>query len=652
MTLWKFLCGLILVAVLAFVASSHTGLLHPGISNASAEEPQWMKVPFKLGNLGIGDLVEAKLKNKPLPPLQDLSGLKFFGNAGFSSMEDYVPWHWVEPLKDQFQWQRSDHHYAAVTQAGMKYTVFPVVQFVPDWLLREPDFQGFVCLEHNQATSFPSIWAPSTLRYYDRYYQHLADHFGEKISRVYVAGPSDFGEIAYPAGAAAEMWKTPHIHEGWWIGDRFARDSWMKYLQDRFQSVGAVNARWGTTFSSFRDITYPTSPSNRLQWLDFMEWYRSSLTDFTIKLVKIAKKYFPSQRVEIKLGHPYEKISYGTDIVKLIKAGSQLGFGIRSTAAGVPAEVYRGILGGGVDLISFIASRYATVTDFYNVPFITEEPAGLPKEKSLARIFIDASSGVSEIFMGPPSYMNAQDYYRSFGKVIRGVRPKTRVAFYYPLTDHLLKPNELFPPRLFNGANLLRDMMSYDVVDDDILDDGILDRYQWLVIFDNGVMKDSVLNTLASWVNRGGIIIHQFANQKPDRLEGSTVDPTWLFQFSGNEKQKLVDGDVFMKRIGKGGVVSISTPSSPSDFYAVVVKMLYRGNEILPSIKTEPLIDPQFDKVFSARFADRVLFFNSDTKRVGKHFVAEPSDFPGLMAPKEFTVSIDPKSIQEVSIVP
>jgi hypothetical protein len=567
-------------------------------------------------------------------------------------MEDYVPWHWVEPQKDQFQWQRSDHHYAAVTRAGMKYAVFPVVQFVPDWLLKEPDFQGFVCLEHNQATSFPSIWAPSTLRYYDRYYHRLADHFGDKISRVYVAGPSDFGEIAYPAGAATDMWKTPHMHEGWWIGDRFARDSWMNYLQGRFQSVGAVNARWGTTFTSFRDIGYPKSPSNRLHWLDFMDWYRASLTDFTIKLVKIAKQYFPSQQMEIKLGHPYEKIAYGTDIVKLIKAGSQLGFGVRSTAAGVPAEVYRGISGGGIELISFIASRYSTVTDFYHVPLITEEPAGLPKEKSLARIFIDASNGVSEIFMGPPSYMNAQDYYQKFGSVIRGIRPKNRIAFYYPLTDHLLKPEELFPPRLFNGANLLRDMMSYDVVDDDLIDDGALDRHQWLVIFDNGVMKDSVLKALESWASKGGIIIHQFANQKLDRLEGNSADPSWLFQFSGNERQKLVDGDVFMKRIGNGGVVSIATPSSPSEFYAVIVKMLYRGNEIFPSIKPEPLVDPQFDKVFTARFSDRVLFFNPGGQRATKGFIADPRDFPALKAPKEVTVTIDARSLQDVIITP
>jgi hypothetical protein len=166
------------------------------------------------------------------------------------------------------------------------------------------------------------------------------------------------------------------------------------------------------------------------------------------------------------------------------------------------------------------------------------------------------------------------------------------------------------------------------------------------------VMKDSVLKALEAWANKGGVIIHQFPNQKMDRLDANGGDGTWLFQFAGSERQRLVDGDVFMKRIGSGGVVAIATPSSPSDFYAVIVKMLYRGNDIFPSIKPEPLIDPQFDKVFAARFADRVIFFNNDNQRVGKRFIAEPSDFPGLPAPKEFSVVVEPKSIQEVRIVP
>jgi hypothetical protein len=384
-----------------------------------------------------------------------------------------------------------------------------------------------------------------------------------------------------------------------------------------------------------------------------MEWYRSSLTDFTIKLVNVARKHFPSQPFEIKIGHPYEKLVYGTDIAKLTKAGSQFGFGIRSTAAGVPPEVYRSMSKLSPDIIFFLAARFSTITHYYHVPFVTEEPDALPKEKSLPRIFIDASSGVSEVFMGPSTYMQAKDYYQRYGGVIRGNRAESHIAFYYPLTEHLLKPDEQLPQGLFDASNVLRDMMNYDIVDDDFIDDGILEHYQFLVFFDRGTLKGSVLKAIEAWVNAGGVLIHPFANQKLDVVDGDTshVGDT-LFEFSPGDRRNFIDENILAKRIGRGGVVSADRASAPHQFYSTVVKMLYRGNELFSWVKTEPIIDPQSDQVYTSRYKNRVLFYNAGGQVTIKRFMVDPADFPGAKGKQELTVTIEPATIMEVQVVP
>jgi hypothetical protein len=621
----------------------------PGYPNVTKVSSSKFNVPFKSGHLGIHGPLNARKQLKNKVELRDLAPMKGLRSYGISSMEEYAPWFWVEPEKGKFNWRVPDHDYEGLKSAGMKMALSPFVHFVPDWVTKEKDFQGFVCEKHNKETTFPSIFAPSTLKYYDRYYSILAKHYKGKVSSIYPAGTSDFGEIGYPHGV--KEWSEHHMHDGWWINDQYARASYSKYLKKKFKKVAKVNKRWGTQYRKLKSIPYPKDSRNRQEWLDFIDWYRTAQTDFVIKLVDLSKKYFPGIPIEFKLGQPYEKPIYGMDIAGLFKIGKKHGFTIRSTAAFVPTHVYGKISTSNHPISFFLGARQATLAKFYGLPFVTEEFAGMPKEMSLPRIFNDATFGVDEVFIGPPTLMSAIDYYRQYGSYIRGEYAVTNTAFYYPLTDHLLKPEQEFPNGLFNASNTLREKMNYGVIDDQMIADNALDHYQYLVMFDLGVMKTSVLKKMESWVRNGGILVHPFVGGRLDVLHGNEGShESNLFRFNNNSRTNFAGSDIYLKKFGKGALVAIKKPSRISQFYDIVVNVVYRGDQLIPGAKTESEIDLANDGVYASAFRDRVLLFNSSKRAVTKTFYLSPKNFSSLAQPRQYSVSLAPLSLQEVML--
>ena len=626
-------------AVFLFVSCQHDPNVGTGPPLATV-----IQVPFKTGHLGIHNPLAARKRGRTQAELRDVQPLKGLRSFGVSSIEEYVPWFWLEPEKGKLNWRMFDHHFDGVKAAGMQLALSPFGHFVPDWVTKEEGFQGFVCREHKQETTFPSIFAPSTLRYYDRYYRILAEHYKEVCS-VYPAGTSDYGELGYPHGV--DEWNDHHMHEGWWIHDPYAVASYRQFLEEKFGAIGHLNQKWGTQHISFEAVRYPTDAQNRLAWLDFMQWYRDAQLQFMVDLVALAKKHFPDVPMEVKLGQPNEKPIHGIDVAGLFKAGREQGFSVRSTAAFVPTHVYRGISKERYSISFFLGIRQASAAEFYGLPFITEEFAGMPKQMSLTRIFNDASLGVDEVFLGPPTLMSAMDYYQRFGAFIVGQHATTRTAFYYPLTDHLLQPEQPLPSGVFNASNTLRERMNYGIVDDQMLVEGALDDYQYLVFFDLGVMPSRVLDVIEDWLTRGGILVHGFAGERIDVLERAGAEDRELFGLASAEGGAWRGTRVRTLRLGKGGVIA-QRPASDASFYELVVQAVHHADELLAEAVTEPEIDLAKDGVFASYFDDRVLLYNSTGRQVTKEFRALPKHFPVLSTEEVFSVVLPPRSIQQV----
>ena len=74
---------------------------------------------------------------------------------------------------------------------------------------------------------------------------------GEYIDLIRIGSPYDYGEVAYPAGAASWAFPVKHVHEGFWVDEPEARAHFRHAMKIRHSSLDRLNAAWATTYKSF-----------------------------------------------------------------------------------------------------------------------------------------------------------------------------------------------------------------------------------------------------------------------------------------------------------------------------------------------------------------------------------------------------------------
>jgi hypothetical protein len=316
---------------------------------------------------------------------------------GLTSVEDYLAWFTIEPRKGEFNWTYHRCNCQNIKNAGLKYTVYSWVGFPPQWFMETDDYVPFKCKEHNQETNILSIWAPSTLEAHRRFYEALYEEFGNALDGISVAVPSDYGEIGYPAGFSTWLIPQEHIHAGFWAADEYARRDFCQTFLQKYGGLRQVNEAWGTSFKSEESITYPTDSSKRRYWIDYIEWYRGSMTQFVDTLLEIIREIYPDIPMEVTLGYGTEDLTAGHDISAISKVCSKHNVALRST---------HGTLG------YFWAKRYSTAAHFYGNKFFTEVPGNATIRELMTRVFHDVSSGVEGYTEWPYNSMLALHRYR------------------------------------------------------------------------------------------------------------------------------------------------------------------------------------------------------------------------------------------------
>jgi len=76
------------------------------------------------------------------------------------------------------------------------------------------------------------------------------------------------------------------------------------------------------------------SVAERHHWLDFINWYHDSLTDFTAMVARTARRHFPESRLMLPVGNGDESLVGGCDLTALVKACKESGVDMRSTHGG------------------------------------------------------------------------------------------------------------------------------------------------------------------------------------------------------------------------------------------------------------------------------------------------------------------------------
>ncbi len=506
--------------------------------------------------------------------------LALLASAGFTLLQTDSDHQSTEEVRPGF-WDFSgpDRARALASRAGFDWCYFPHFAFPPPWYAEKIQFPRVRCLEHDQTIEAFSPWDPNYGYFLDRGYRQLAKHYaGEGTApALYLGVHGDYGEAGMFIGARVavpgqrEAWQQRfgnlHNHVGWWCGDPLARQAFRNAMLTRYGSLDALNRAWKTSFAGPDAVAYPPAgaPAARRFRLDWMHWYRDSVSAMTDMVCRVARRHFPNALLMVPVGFADEDPRNGADMSMVAKVAARYGAAIRSTHGGFkgPAENQATMLG-----------RLASAARFYGADLWTEPPSTIAPQNQAGRIFETVSLGGRGHFDWAANVGPGRDAYYRFGKHMRHARRVVDVAMFFPTTSHLLSADAGYPQTLARGCAMVRDVLDFDILDERMIMDGALDRFRVLALWEGAVVEAGVLERIKGWVERGGVLVaYDFG--KIETVEGSA---DWFRDVLGYAG-KLTQAAGGLRYVGPGGGavptryrVSVGEPSAApfldGDWYA------------------------------------------------------------------------------------
>ncbi|MDI3488676.1 MAG: hypothetical protein PWR26_1393 [Methanosarcinales archaeon] len=585
--------------------------------------------------------------------------------AGLTSVQSYLYWAEIEKSEEDIDFSSYDELVEKLKQHGLKWVPFLILgprYSVPDWFHASEESVYARCLEHGLESKVQSIWNPHLPRWVDRFLKMVAEHYRDSgvLEAITLGISGNWGESIYPAHGGFTKF---HTHLGWWCGDEHARESFQRFVSDRYHTVKEVNRAWGTRFSDMSEVCYPplryttvlfflnralqrlptwllrvaeplwrrwglalSSPSplsvlgrgREAWWLDFVQWYVDSMTRWAEFWVSCARKHFPDTEIYLVSGGMGEPM-LGADFSAQVAMLSRYGAGMRITNQN---DDYGE---------SFIATRLvSTAARFYQSYFTTEEGGINSADGITMRIFDAATSGAKGAYfksvigtgrdtctgrehpVGEPT--RGADNLRRYRHILTRELPIIDVAVLYPNTSIYLDPRLIHS--VYRQCSLLRDVVDLDLVDERMVVDGALRRYRFLVLLEGKRLKESTLESIESWIEDGGVLITR---------KGLAHAPM----------QGASDG---LSQRGEGHVLALR--ASGCEYLRQVARAVHNTSRSYPW-QGVAAIDIEWDGVYASLFERRVLYYNSNQHPVKKR---------GEIGGRTIEVEVPPLSIASVPL--
>ena len=458
-----------------------------------------------------------------------------------------------EVAEGEWDWSAIDRCTAECRSLGFEVMLFPHWHWPPDWYERKYGLEGIRCLEHDERLPCLSVWDPATLPWFERCIAALAAHYTAthgRLEGLFLGIHGDYGECMFPMSSAAELadrfrfergGTVSHGHCGYWCGDRFARADFPRCLIEQYGSLDGLNDAWSSRFARAEDVAFPhcgTGP--RRPWLDFVTWYRASMTRFSGAVADMYRRHFPDTVLTVPLGGGVEPPEFGQDNTALAKVMQASGTAIRSTAN---TCLYRSPdLEGRVNKFGrsyAILKRVKGACRLYDMPMWLAPPSRDAFSVTVG-IFEALSCGVAGCLDWGRTFERRQEQYRKFKGLLRGVDPRVDTAVYFPIASHFLADKAStyrgnMPARFWDGCTLLRAVCDYDVVDDLLIREGALGHYRRLIVFEADIIERDVVEALASWLHDGGRIIAS-VGERMETVEGDEAPMRQLLGVGGGRR--------------------------------------------------------------------------------------------------------------------
>ncbi len=441
-----------------------------------------------------------------------------FRSLGVTSVESYVTWETVERKgKGEWYWSEWDRQVEVLQKYGLKWVPFLILSpaySTPDWFRASKDHVPCRCLEHGEDSKIESLWNPYLKPYIRRFLEAFAERYGKTgvIESVLLGIQGDFGEAIYSVTGGGWTFNVPgeyHNHMGFWCGDDYARADFRKYAAGKYKTIAALNKAWHTGYKSFEEADYPFNgeaeiktyregllekPEIRRHYLDFIEWYRGSMTDMAEWWIANTREVF-GKNTDIYLCTGGDSAAeLGGHFADQCRVAAKHGAGVRITNEAsdyaVNLSVTRWVASSAKFYGALFGFEPAGSEDFYGIP---------------ARIYNATASGANQLHDYNTNVVGSEktvEQQKKHFKYLFHTKPVVPVALWYPDTQMVMKWGDFL-----RKAGQLRDSFDFDFVDDSMILRGALGRNKVLVVTYGYIMENAVAKKLAEWAKQGGRII-------------------------------------------------------------------------------------------------------------------------------------------------
>ncbi|MHC1695699.1 MAG: SUMF1/EgtB/PvdO family nonheme iron enzyme [Eubacteriales bacterium] len=503
--------------------------------------------------------------------------LRHYKNMGVTSIEEYVTWESCE-REGCGKWDFSmwDGELKKIKDAGLKWLPFVIAgpaYSLPDWYRASREFEGLVCIEHNVESKIQSFWDKNFYIYIKRFLKELSEHFDHGDIEGLLFGISgDFGEAIGPVSGGGWTFNIPgvyHTHSGYWAGDRFARADFREKMKGKFGGdLARLNASWGTDFKSFGAVCPPeintdihnfrvyesSGPGSfntqdacgKRRFIDFIDWYRESMTQYASFWMETARRYFPDTELYLCTGGQAEPW-HASEFAQQSKICAQVGGGVRITNE---ASDYNA---------NFTVTNWVTSASRFYGGYFSFEPAGQVTERGVVcRVYNAAATGAKSLHYYGGNIMGNKERAENFAQNVHFLREGglyREIGLLYPDTPIVLDANLI--AEMNSKFSLMRDYTDYDFICDLTVSDGILDNIKALIIKVGGYYKTETLEKILSFVQNGGTVIGIDLKELRD-LDG---DKDYLDILFGSNRQTGKGHTLLIGGALSSGIAASSTSS-------------------------------------------------------------------------------------------
>ncbi|UCG66179.1 MAG: beta-galactosidase [Deltaproteobacteria bacterium] len=587
--------------------------------------------------------------------------------AGITSLQSYVTWAEIERKPGLLDFSTYDVLVEKLLKHGLKWVPFLIMgpyYATPRWFQESEQSIYAKCLEHGRECSIQSIWNPYLANYVDHFISLFADHYRDRtlFESISLGISGNWGEAIYPAtgGFLGEF----HVHPGWWCGDDYGLADLRRFATKKYTSLATLNRRWNTNFRTFSDISFPevkqtiwkdlscemikAIPHNlkpmlkrirhrwtetygtsmtqlrtafykshkkasieKLQrWLDFVEWYQKSMTDWAEFWIETARRYFPINEIYLVTGGEGEPM-LGADFSTQTKTAAKHRAGVRITNQN---DDYGE---------SFVRTRLVACASRHYGTYFTTEEAGVNRPHGVTmRIFDCATSGARGIYfksiIGTGTDM-CTNRNLTPGEPTKGAENLLRNMHHMSLSAPIIDLAVLFPNTsinidhsivgsLYNQCSALRSLTDLDLIDENMIGDGLLKEYRFLVILAGNVLRTYTLAEIRNWVTGGGILISANYLQMQS-LDDDTNACHGLFSEYGG-----------VKKVDRGYTLSFT--GKRDKYLGFISDVVYNldGNypwEGIPKIHTHQ------EGAYVTRFSDKIMSYDPKIHLITVHKIGD-----------------------------